>query len=454
MGEYMMCCLFNTHLILAHAVAEGKFAIVASIPLSNLRLEAADNSHGLVCEKPSFSWKIVFDHQGETYEFLMTACSDREAWEWKQQTLQHSTVEALHAEHDRKEESPRTSRLHLSLRPISTTRISLDGTLTRRTSVPLFDSQTIPKVGNVNGNIVRVLIKGTRAVPQDSHGNDFSIGRSVSMQQNHRQIVILAPRRMDRIRMEKWLSNIWTADVLPYPGMPTWRGERSIRSSATQLIRKISSNRLFSRRSSASTSSRSIDDHESVASSWRRSGEMDSWPGRLAPLSPLENGSNSRRSRPASPMPDHGVAAASAGADKSKLGAGSATPTTTAAAAAAAAATTDCLTLPFDCPRESDEYPRHKEKPKQQRHQQQQQQYQLHRTQSERVKPGKSNGKQGQGQGRYDGGGGSSHKSKSKKRGKLGLKKTGWSSTFFKSIPVPHSHSHSRPEPGGVSMQV
>ena len=54
------------------------------------------------------------------------------------------------------------------------------------------------------------------------------------------RVLILAPKRADRIRMESSLADVWTRDLLPYPGMSSNRGEHLIRSSASSMMRKLS----------------------------------------------------------------------------------------------------------------------------------------------------------------------------------------------------------------------
>lgn len=52
---------------------------------------------------------------------------------------------------------------------------------------------------------------------------------------------MLAPSRGDRARLEALLSDVWTREVLPFPGMTTRaRNEHIIRTSAQSMMRKLS----------------------------------------------------------------------------------------------------------------------------------------------------------------------------------------------------------------------
>lgn len=55
------------------------------------------------------------------------------------------------------------------------------------------------------------------------------------------RIPILAPPRGERARLEALLSDIWSRDILPFPGMTgRSRSEHLVRSSASTMMRKLS----------------------------------------------------------------------------------------------------------------------------------------------------------------------------------------------------------------------
>jgi len=80
-----------------------------------------------------------------------------------------------------------------------------------------------------------------------------AINRSQSHMTSNR-IVVLSPKRSERIRLESTLADVWTKDKLPYPGMSGSRGGQIIRASAGSLVRKLSLASIhapFSRRSAS-----------------------------------------------------------------------------------------------------------------------------------------------------------------------------------------------------------
>lgn len=55
------------------------------------------------------------------------------------------------------------------------------------------------------------------------------------------RIPVLAPSRADRIRLETLLADVWTREILPYPGMTSRaRSEHLVRASASSMMRKLS----------------------------------------------------------------------------------------------------------------------------------------------------------------------------------------------------------------------
>lgn len=55
------------------------------------------------------------------------------------------------------------------------------------------------------------------------------------------RIPVLAPPRAERIRLETLLADVWTREILPYPGMTSRaRSEHLVRTSASSMIRKLS----------------------------------------------------------------------------------------------------------------------------------------------------------------------------------------------------------------------
>ncbi len=152
--------------------------------------------------------------------------------------------------------SPLYTVLCLSLRSLGNV-FGLPGTLTRRISIQR--TATI----SPRTNVCQVIIKNTTALKDHSDSNNTasaSMGRSQSLLSTNR-IPILAPKRADRLRMECGLADVWTRDLLPFPGMSANRSEHLIRTSANSVMRKLSIASLTSNFKKRSTSLATLADN-------------------------------------------------------------------------------------------------------------------------------------------------------------------------------------------------
>jgi hypothetical protein len=182
-----------------------------------------------------FSWKVVFESDQQLFEVILSACSEAEEEQWK---ISMEKPEELSGDEAAKagpaETAPFTSVIP-DLKPVGVV-IGHIGTLPRRLSV-----QRAGTVGN-RTNVCQVIIRNTHK-PQDSqnsrHAPADSIYRLKSLLTTQR-MVVLAPKRSERIRLEYALGDVWTRDTLPYPGMTTTRSSQIIRASAGSLVRKFS----------------------------------------------------------------------------------------------------------------------------------------------------------------------------------------------------------------------
>jgi hypothetical protein len=106
------------------------------------------------------------------------------------------------------------------------------GTIARRISI-----HRATTVGPMSG-LCQVIIKNTNSFKESA--SCVNINRSQSLLTTNR-IPVLAPSRAERIRLEALLADVWTRDVLPYPGMTgRARGEHLVRASASSMMRKLS----------------------------------------------------------------------------------------------------------------------------------------------------------------------------------------------------------------------
>ena len=127
------------------------------------------------------------------------------------------------------------SVLCLDIKPLGPV-FGLPGTMMRQQSIQRAVTT------NHRRNSCQVIIKNTfslKETGEESVKRSGTLSRSRSlMSTNH--IPLLAPRRADRQRMEQKMSEVWTKDRLPYPGMTGHRGGHLIRTSATSVMRRIS----------------------------------------------------------------------------------------------------------------------------------------------------------------------------------------------------------------------
>jgi hypothetical protein len=92
-------------------------------------------------------------------------------------------------------------------------------------------------VGPMSG-LCQVIIKNTNAFKESALS--ASINRSQSLLTTNR-IPVLAPSRAERIRLETLLADVWTREVIPFPGMTgRARSEHLVRASASSMMRKLS----------------------------------------------------------------------------------------------------------------------------------------------------------------------------------------------------------------------
>ncbi|TVY83346.1 hypothetical protein LSUE1_G000997 [Lachnellula suecica] len=228
-GQYMISLLYRDFLLLASAPKLDQVYIVqACIGLNDLRIEEIDNGRGLQCHTVPFSWKLVFEYDHQLFEITMSACSPKEELEWRSRLADHSGKDPL----DSGEQAVLAS-LSLAIKPMGTVfGKPVQGTVARRMSI-----HRAMTVGPISG-LCQVIIKNTNAFKESA--SSASINRSQSLLTTNR-IPILAPARADRIRLETLLADVWTREVIPYPGMTgRARSEHLVRTSASSMMRKLS----------------------------------------------------------------------------------------------------------------------------------------------------------------------------------------------------------------------
>lgn len=174
----------------------------------------------------------MFEFDQQLYEMIFCACTSREEQQWRNDLHERSC--------DREAEigalpAAGQSVLSLDIKTLGFV-FGQPGTLTRR--------QSIQRAATVNSrrNGHQVIIKNTNSLRESGEPpapEPECLSRSQSLLSTHR-IPILAPKRAERHRIETAMSDVWTRDRLPFPGMTGNRGSYLIQRSATSVMRKIS----------------------------------------------------------------------------------------------------------------------------------------------------------------------------------------------------------------------
>ncbi|KEY67517.1 hypothetical protein S7711_02437 [Stachybotrys chartarum IBT 7711] len=230
-GRYMICLLYRNVLCLASAGrVEPVYTILACISLHRARMEATDNGRGLQSHAAPFSWKLEFEHDHQLYEMIMTACTAKEETEWCAH-LGQSTEEELEFDN-----SCIFGTMDLDIKSMGAV-FGKPGTIARRLSI-----QRAATVGP-KSTLAQVILKNTSITRDAASGASAltTINRSQSLLTTNQRVPVLAPPRSERARLEALLTDVWSRETLPFPGMPTRsRSEHLVRTSASSMMRKLS----------------------------------------------------------------------------------------------------------------------------------------------------------------------------------------------------------------------
>jgi hypothetical protein len=258
-GFYMICILFETTLLLAtiNDNESSRYSIIAGIPLASLTMQDCSSVIGLQCHHAPHSWKLTFERDNRHYELIQVACSAAEASAWRAHIasgidhavsavargranileLQSPLMEDIKSIEEINEE--KGLQRYSSLRHASTRSNRSD-----QHHVIITNTQTYSEtVETSSQSSLRLLRSHSSAVPSRTQ--------------------TLAPRRSDRHRLEKVLVDVWSRDLLPYPGLT--RKTDPFRASANHVMRKFS---MASITSNFSSSKRSVS-YTSIGS-WRK----------------------------------------------------------------------------------------------------------------------------------------------------------------------------------------
>ncbi|KAK0667567.1 hypothetical protein QBC41DRAFT_134499 [Cercophora samala] len=267
-GQYMVALLYKEWFCLATASKiDQVYTIQACIALSNIKVEEVDNGRGLQCHTAPYSWKIVFLCDNQLYELILTACTPKEELEWRtrlsSRTLNNADQDLM--------QPAIFSSLSLDIKTLGTV-FRKPGTIARRISI-----HRATTVGP-RSPLCQVILKNTSVV-KDAPTASYSaqINRSQSLLATNHRIPVLAPSRGERARLEALMSDVWTRDILPFPGITARsRSEHLVRSSASSVMRKLSVVSIassFTKRSASLASlQKSVTTEEEVATQDNREG--------------------------------------------------------------------------------------------------------------------------------------------------------------------------------------
>ncbi|KAF1943575.1 hypothetical protein EJ02DRAFT_433135 [Clathrospora elynae] len=264
-GQYMVCVLYKSCLVLATASRfHTPYTVVASIGLANASIEESDNGRGIQCHTAPNTWKFVFEHGHRLHELMFSACTSHEEEVWKNQLRERIVYETHDFVEGQSTMQDMFTSLSLELKSLGPV-FGHANNLVRRMSV--HRAATL----GAKSHTSQVIIKNTQAQKVPDTPPTFSpsmVTRSQSLlSSNH--IPTLAPRRAERIRLETTLEDVWTKDILPFPGMSNRRVENQIRASANSVMRKLSMASIasnFSRRSPSFSSASNTRSEDSFGS--------------------------------------------------------------------------------------------------------------------------------------------------------------------------------------------
>ncbi|CAI4216243.1 unnamed protein product [Parascedosporium putredinis] len=108
---------------------------------------------------------------------------------------------------------------------------------------------TVDDCANSHMEVENTLIRLREATAEINRATDDARMKSILEKHGHSRtalssptrIPILAPSRAERARLEALLADVWSRDILPFPGMTTRsRSEHLVRTSASSMMRRLS----------------------------------------------------------------------------------------------------------------------------------------------------------------------------------------------------------------------
>ncbi|KAK2072887.1 hypothetical protein P8C59_007214 [Phyllachora maydis] len=199
---------------------------MACIALHDIKVEEVDNGRGLQCHTAPYSWKH----------------------EWRSR-LVSQTVQ----DNQERAQAALFTSLSLNIKSMGIV-FGKPGTVARRISI--HRATTVgPKTP-----LCQVILKNTSVIKDaPTPSTAAQINRSQSVLVGAGRVPVLAPSRSERARLEALLSDVWTRDILPFPGITARsRSEHLVRAGASSVMRKLSVASIASSFTKRSTSAASL----------------------------------------------------------------------------------------------------------------------------------------------------------------------------------------------------
>ena len=185
----------------------------------------------------------MFDSGDSTTELLFSACSAEEKQQWLSGIKRGRSLRILE-QPGLEAAVPRLyTEQFLNAKPLETNR-KMGGS--NRRSSP----------GGAVAATCEIVIRNTHTIDEGlemRYSNKQAVRRSQSLASVN-QACVLAPKRAERIQLEQLLADVWTRDILPFPGMCSHRSGNLMRVSAASLARKLSFASMSTRFSKYSSS--------------------------------------------------------------------------------------------------------------------------------------------------------------------------------------------------------
>ncbi|KAF5862261.1 hypothetical protein ETB97_011874 [Aspergillus alliaceus] len=248
-GGYMVCVLFKSHFLLAKVNNDYRsLEAVACLYICDAKIDTLRNGKGLCCHGCLFSWKMIFQYQGDRFELVLSASSAYEEKQWKAEFLKSAAISA-DMQKPVASELRGYSFLALDLTPLDRV-LGFEPPLSRTTSVHSVASL------RAESDLQHIVIKRTHCpnkLGQFARHIDGELERPrFSLLESP---IILTSRRQDRIRLERAISSVYTRECLPYPGMSLAKGDILFRPGT--IMRRLTLRPGLYRRSSSANLPRS-----------------------------------------------------------------------------------------------------------------------------------------------------------------------------------------------------